>query len=334
MSAQFPITKLLGVTILLASPTSAVADLLISNDTAGFGTPTVLNFNESTGAFQSTIISAAEEFEGLAIGPDKRAYVADNILGAGGVLSANAYNGSVQQQYIPFGTPNYSGPMGIAWGPDQNLYLASNSFGGGITGILKNVGGGSVSTTFVAAGSNGLSSPFDLLFGPDGNLYVTEGGPFFSGNAVKRYDGSTGASLGTFVSPASGGLNKASGMAFGPDGNLYVASFGSDQVLRYDAASGTFIDVFVGAGSGGVDGPVDLLFGRDDGKLYVLSQGTRSVLRFDGTTGQFDSVFIPTGSAGLLFPNFFVLTADVPEPGMLGLAAIACLAITRHRSCS
>src|SRR5687768_1283824 len=70
------------------------ADLLISNTTGGFGSPAVLNFNESTGAFQSTIISAPEEFEGLAIGPDQRAYVANNILGFGQVLSANAYNGS------------------------------------------------------------------------------------------------------------------------------------------------------------------------------------------------------------------------------------------------
>jgi sugar lactone lactonase YvrE len=308
------------------------ADLLISNTTAGSGTPKVLNFNESTGAFQTTVISGVEELEGLAIGPDKRAYAANNILGSGMVLSANASNGSSPQTYIPpSSSSDYGGPLGITWGPDQNLYVASNAFGGGITGILRNVGGGNSFTTFVAAGSNGLTRPYDILFGPDGNLYVTEGGAFggVGGNAVKRYNGTTGAAMGTFVLPASGGLNQASGMTFGPDGNLYVASNGSDQVLRYNGTTGAFIDAFVAAGSGGLDRPTDLLFGRD-GRLYVLGLVGGSVRRFDGVTGQFQDVFIAAGTADMRYTNFFVLTADVPEPGTIIPTCIAALSIMRR----
>ena len=88
----------------------------------------MLSFNESTGAYQSTIISSPAEFEGLAIGPDQRAYVATNAFGFGQVLSANAYDGSSPATYTGYAL-NYAVPMGITWGPDQNLYTCrSNAF--------------------------------------------------------------------------------------------------------------------------------------------------------------------------------------------------------------
>ena len=55
------------------------------------------------------------------------------------------------------------------------------------------------------------------------------------------------------------------------------------------------------------------------------------MLRYNGTTGQFDSIFIPSGSAGLGSPNFFVLTADVPEPAVGAVACLLGLVLTRRR---
>lgn len=123
------------------------------------------------------------------------------------------------------------------------------------------------------------------------DLFVSAAG----GNAVHRFDRTTGAFLGEFVSPGSGGLGDPQGIAFGPDGNLYVSSNGSNNVLRYNGRTGAFIDVF--ATTAGMSWPAEINF--RGGHLYVsdFSGGASGrVSRFDASTGNLVDHFV-TGTS-------------------------------------
>jgi streptogramin lyase len=132
--------------------------------------------------------------------------------------------------------------------------------------------------------------------------------------AIHRYDGSTGASLGVFVPAGSGGLGVPFGLVYGPDRKLYVTSSSLDsnlgQVHRYDGSTGEFIDVFVPLGSGGLSNPIGLTFGPDC-SLYVTNRGGNSgVLRYQGNTGAFVDAFVPSGGGGLANPFSLVFGPD------------------------
>lgn len=157
---------------------------------------------------------------------------------------------------------------------------------------------------FVVSGSGGLNGASHLDCGPDGNLYVCSQ----DADAVLRFDGGTGASLGTFVPGGSGGLNIPVGLGFGPDGNLYVVSNATNEVLRYDGATGAFMGAFVPAGSG-LNSPTGLTFGPDD-DLFVCSRNGDKVLRFDGATGAPLGDFVTAGSGGLDAPRGLTFGPD------------------------
>src|SRR5437660_8891426 len=55
---------------------------------------------------------------------------------------------------------------------------------------------GALIDTFVPPGSGGLQNPRGAAFGQDGNLYVAD----VQGNEIRKYNGTTGASIGIFAS--------------------------------------------------------------------------------------------------------------------------------------
>ncbi len=124
----------------------------------------------------------------------------------------------------------------------------------------------------------------------------------FSGNHVKRFDASTGASIDTYVPDNGNGLNLPHELLFGPDLNLYVCSAGNDSIYRYDGFNGTFLGAFVPSGSGGLDYPASMIWGPN-GDLFVASQLSNEILQFDGTTGSFVTSFVSAGSGGLNGPS-------------------------------
>ena len=167
--------------------------------------------------------------------------------------------------------------------------------------------------------------------GTDDFLLVAD----FNRDAVRRYDGVTGAFVDTFVPKLSGGMNQPWAVLFGPhDHHLYVSTgeFGGPGqlkgVLRYDGATGAFIDNF--AVGGNLQSPRGIIYGPD-GNLYVTDrkfigqdwQLEGRVARFDGTTGAYLGDFVPLGSGGLSDPTQLVFGPSVEDAARLDLYVVS-----------
>jgi len=159
------------------------------------------------------------------------------------------------------------------------LYLADGS-----VGVLRVDPVTGAAATFVAAGSGGLIEAFALCFGPGGDLLVAD----YAGDAVRRYDISTGAYVSDFVASGLSPLISPSSLVYGPSGNLFVG--GTDAVFEYNGTSGVYLGQFVASGSGGLSEAFGLLF-KPDGNLLVSSHGSDALLEFEGTTGVLMGVF-------------------------------------------
>ena len=192
------------------------------------------------------------------------------VFGLDGTFQSVIYasNGSGQVQGLTFG---YDGHI------YASLFDSSNNTNGRIVKVNLNNGSHEV---FVFPNQL-LGSPLGLTFGPSGDLFVG-----MNNGDVRRFEGTSGASLGVFAS----GVANPQDVAFGPDGNLYVTSGSGDYVARFDGVTAGSLGQFVVPGSGGLDGPIGLAFGND-GDLFVASAFRHSVFRFDGTTGAFISEF-------------------------------------------
>ncbi len=150
-----------------------------------------------------------------------------------------------------------------------------------------------------------------MIIGPGGDLYVSSHGL----DAILRFDGTTGQSLGVFAGgePGSGPniqpgqtLDGPNALAFGPDGYLYVVSNHNNRVVRYDGVTGAFVDVFQQfPGSAGL---VGLTFDHA-GDLYVTRNDTDAVVKWNPTSQTFVD-FVPGGSGGLNLPLNIAFGSD------------------------
>ena len=233
------------------------------------------------------------------VGPDGNVYVSG--LGSGNVLRYNTA-GTFLGVFATGGTK----ASGLAFGRDGHLYVGDETLK---TVRRYNKTTGAFIDNFVTAGLGGLNQPHGLKFGPDGNLYVTDfRNDGATGNAVYRYNGSTGAFIDKFVASGSGGLRNPEDLVFGPDGNLYVASDANHNVLRFQgpsgASPGAFMDIFVAGGSGGLENAQGVGFGPD-GNFYVSSWKDDNVVRYQGLSGASPGAFIDeyvTAGLGTLRP--------------------------------
>lgn len=187
---------------------------------------------------------------------------------------------------------------------------------------------GTVLGTLVAPGSGGLVAPQHLAFGPDGNLLVLDY-PSSRNWVVRRYDATTGSSLGSFPVIESGFLW---GPVLGPDGNLYLSDHELGAVRRLNGATGAPTGLLVPAGS--APGAYALAFAAD-GSLYVSCypppSGPPILKVFDGTSGLLLRQISPTGLARadslLVSPDgtIFLTTPDTRPGGIQRLSRSGAL---------
>jgi streptogramin lyase len=228
------------------------------------------------------------------------------------VLRYDGTTGAFKAQFIPPGGVGYDNS--ITYGPDGKAYVSSYLSTNVPPGFVTQHDGvtGALLSVFVSGPSGGLIGPTYIIFGPDGNLYVSDGGGPENGTAaVKRYNGTTGASMGGFTSGETVQVYNPQGLRFGPDGHLYVAD--SVNILKYNGTTGAFMGVFVTGNYGNVTvphplrAPIGLTFGPD-GNLYVASNANGMVLRYNGYDGTYMGVFA-TGS-GLYHPHGVIFGPD------------------------
>lgn len=200
-------------------------NLLVANEGAG----TILRYDPAIGAFIGVFATGLNGPGPLTVGPDNNVYE-----GSGG--NVLKFNGQTGASLGTFAT-GISSTGGLAFGPNGNLFTSS-----GVDSNIKQFNG----TTGVFINNFASSAAFVNGAGPlcfyGGNLLVSQtfgtGGGASWGNAILKFDQTTGNFLGNFASDAN--LNGPSGMWQGPDGNLYVANYVGNNVLKYSPA-GAFL---------------------------------------------------------------------------------------------
>ncbi len=265
---------------LVVAPTSADNPYIL---VSGYESNNVTKLDAVSGAYLGTLISGGGLYspEGLAIAADGTLLVASAAsheiqkydLNSGAYLGIFASGSGLQY------------PRGITFGPDANLYVSSwypaciKRFDGQTgsfiddfvppgteyygrsneiifrgDGMYASIGDNSPVVVRhdaitgelqgVFAGGMELSDAQGFAFGPDGDLYLAD----TIGDAVRRYDGQSGAYKGDFVPAGSGGLDGPEDIIFNLDGSMLVTSALTAQVLRYDGASGEFLGEFGSTG--------------------------------------------------------------------------------------
>jgi len=115
------------------------------------------------------------------------------------------------------------------------------------------------------------------------------------GNAVLRYNGTTGQYQGVHIS----GVTGAHGLAMHPLlETLWVVSRGLHRVDEYNAITGAFIRNVIPANTAGLDNPQAIMF-KGDGNVLVSSSGAfngfNGLMEFNGLTGEFVGAFVDGG---------------------------------------
>jgi len=173
--------------------------------------------------------------------------------------------------------------------------------------------------SFLGTSGVGDESLEDCHVGPDGKLYLSTNG--LGQGWIKRYDWTTGASLGNLVNPGQNGYQMPQEFIFGADGNVYATSQsfnnGVTGVMKFNGTTGSYQGLFVAPGSGGIGTPARIVTIPGNGD-FLVSDGSR-INRYNKTTGAFVSTFLANGAGGftskgdMLFGpdgNFYVVDQD------------------------
>lgn len=177
---------------------------------------------------------------GLAFGPDGKLYVSKfGVYGVTtGLGTVDRYSaGGAFEASVVSGLTN---PSAVKFDGSGNLYVSN--FNGGSGGSIKKFDG-TTTTDFVPTGSGSLQAPQGLTFGPGNSLYVVDQ----IGEAVRKYDATTGASQGNFISGSPFINDFANDLLFDRQGQLLVTTLGPNfmsplgDLFRFNALTGSQI---------------------------------------------------------------------------------------------
>jgi hypothetical protein len=194
---------------------TAGGDMLVTS----YSTGNIRRLDLTTGA--STPFASLFEAVGIAVAGNGDVFVSSFALG-----TLSRYDSAG----VLLGAINIGGlATGLSFGRDGFLYVPVES----ADHVLRVNPITLASSTFINAASGGLDGPRDLSFGYDGNLYVISGW----NDAVKKYDGQTGAFLGNFVPSGGGGMVDPHYLLFGPTpvpepSSLLLAGLASAGIAR------------------------------------------------------------------------------------------------------
>jgi len=289
-------------------------DIFVGNETEGFNIPPPPFESGGVQRYDGLTMTPLGRFvnigsRGITFGPDGNLYMCNVAAGQNGrVFQIDGTTGAFLGDYIP----NHGSQLGYPKWHNGDLYVtqsASNT-------ILRISDGGSTIADFITPGDGGLFSPHGFVFTPDGDLLVSSRG--FQGsnpggtNAIKRYNGTTGAYIDDFASLPSDSRPSEVELEISPqadpanDFEVYVCTDGLELAPSDDTVYG--ID-----SSGTVAAFDDPPFAADfrwssialgiDTNVYVTSLELDNVFRWNSADGSYLGQFTFASPAQVNTPD-------------------------------
>lgn len=241
-----------GTTVLLNGMQSMPTGMAYGPDgflyVSDIGSNTVNKYNATTGAFVSTVLSAAQlgagfQATGLAFGPGGDLLVANQVgifappLGTGSVWR---YNFTTMNFSVIPALSSLNQPEGLLFF-GGNLYIAEVSNIDPTMAMVSKYDFVNPKTTFIAHGAS-LNQPTDMVIGPDGQMYVTD----VTGFNVHRFNVSNPNTNSVFASGT--GFNSPTGLTFFA-GHMFVSNYGTGSpdgfLSEFNATTGAFEQIAV-----------------------------------------------------------------------------------------
>ncbi|MEO8673422.1 MAG: hypothetical protein ABI411_19070 [Tahibacter sp.] len=172
---------------------------------AGYATSSVVELDRISGAQIGVVLPSSSGLLGADNGMMVSATGLIYVPGydSSSVARINPLTSQVQAQFIASGTAGIFNSRGIV---DEGTTILVGGEGSGAV-YRFDAGSGALVQTLIS----GLVHPTGLAIAPDGSLLV------LAGNRVRRYDRTTGASLGIFANPLDGGISGGTFLALVPN---------------------------------------------------------------------------------------------------------------------
>jgi len=299
---------------------AAVADFVYA---VSFGTGELIRYHAADpGNTRTTLLAGGTLVSpgALALGPDGNLYIGENGDGAAYAPRISKFEPATLTVSTVFPFAAFEVFPGSLVFLGNDLLIGRNPFYGNTGPIVRlaNATGGTPSVSNYTPSPGNLASSPGLALAADGRLYVADQTYSFANGIasgpVKRFN-AAGAYVGEVIESGTSGLAGPTGLAINGT-TLYTASIMNGSILQTDLNT----DITTPFASGGGAFTVGSLALMSDGSLLTGNPaGTGAILRFN-TDGTLHSSFASgLGQVGGL------VTAPVPEPGTLALAAAGVL---------